>query len=135
MNAPARLGWLKDGRNRDLLQIKVSGVYSVTNTATGRRYIGSSLCIGQRWTAHRSQVQGHYPGTVSPIGQDALSLGVEAFAFDLLEIVPADEDALEQAERRWITYFATCPGGVYNVEMTGRRPRRRRPSPQPSSGE
>lgn len=33
------------------------GVYSITNNKDGKRYIGSSIDIKQRWSTHASQLR------------------------------------------------------------------------------
>lgn len=33
------------------------GIYEVVNTISGSRYVGSAVCIGQRWKSHRSALR------------------------------------------------------------------------------
>lgn len=39
-------------------KMKISGVYSIVNNVTGDFYIGSSVDVKRRWTAHRSPLSG-----------------------------------------------------------------------------
>lgn len=35
-----------------------AGIYEICNTVNGKRYIGSSVRIKERWRAHRSALDG-----------------------------------------------------------------------------
>ena len=62
---------------------KVCGIYSITNTENGKRYIGSSVNIPKRWNLHRWRLdKGEHH---SPHLQNSWKKrGAEAFKFEVL---------------------------------------------------
>ena len=65
---------------------KISGVYKITNTATGDFYIGSSKNVKKRWTNHKSiSLWKRYPN--NPLYKDMQKYGVDKFSFQILEEV------------------------------------------------
>lgn len=99
-----------------------SGVYAITNTATGQVYVGSSVNVRNRWSTHRECFAA---GRQQRLMQAEWNrCGEAAFVFSVLEETAADEQSLQAAEQRWLNSFA--PDQLYNrarnVGRPGRRP-------------
>ena len=81
-------------------KIPVSGVYCIKNLITGQVYVGSSISIYKRWSAHRL------------LGASWITYGEAAFDFEILEHV-ADKSLLVSREQHWITVLNSslncCP--------------------------
>lgn len=101
-----------------------AGVYAVVNNITQARYIGSTKNFTVRSRAFRTALRTGYVPMNGNLAAARREHDESAFSIELLEEVEADDDALERAERRWIAHFAERPGGVYNIDKSGRRPRR-----------
>lgn len=82
---------------------KISGIYSITQISTGKRYIGSSVHIRQRWTSHRSSLNRNL--NFNPHLQNAWNkYGHEDFIFEILEENISSEQ-LENKENEYISKF------------------------------
>ena len=78
---------------------KISGIYKITNTATGDFYIGSSKNVKSRWTYHKCQlVHKRYPN--NPLYQDMQKYGVDKFELQILAEVEVDK--LKEMEQEFI---------------------------------
>ena len=78
---------------------KISGVYKITNTATGDFYIGSSKDVKLRWKNHKCQsVWNQCPN--NPMYLDMQKYGVEKFVFEILAEV--EPDSLKEKEQQFI---------------------------------
>lgn len=78
---------------------KISGIYKITNTATGDFYIGSSKNINHRWENHKCQsTLNRYPN--NPLYKDMQKYGIDKFSFQILE--EAEIDSLKQKEQQFI---------------------------------
>ncbi len=84
--------------------LSLSGIYCIHNVVSGRRYVGSSVCIRHRWSAHRSELdRGKHIS--KRMQQSWVKHGSAAFEFIVLEEVP-DHGALIEREQYWIDHFA-----------------------------
>lgn len=89
-----------------------SGIYKVTNTATGEIYIGKSTSVGDRWINHIKSACG-LEGVADSQFQRALrQYGVTSFTWELLEEVPKDQ--LTEKEKYYISFYDTTHYG-YNM--------------------
>lgn len=89
------------------------GVYAICNTLTGKRYIGSSININRRWTAHRCNLRrgSHHSDGLQA---DWDLCGEQHFTFELLESLN-DTNRLVAAEKEWIDRFGGIGSdGLYN---------------------
>jgi len=77
-----------------------SGVYSITNTISGNRYIGSSHIIKKRWISHRAELRRNKHRN-QRLQQAWQKHGEAAFLFEVLELVP-NRDGLFDKEQAWI---------------------------------
>ena len=93
-----------------------TGVYSITNTVNGRRYVGSaSLSFKKRWGEHKAAlIAGKH---FNRILQRAWNkYGEQAFAFEILLVCdPANCISQEQA---CIDFYRVNGPGVYNLSPT-----------------
>ena len=90
----------------------IAGIYAIVNTVTGRLYIGSSLSVGIRLTAHLiiRNTNEHL--------QSAIALkGLEVFQVVLVEIYELDPNlsdvenivALLEREQHWLNWLFSLP--------------------------
>lgn len=80
----------------------MTGIYRITNKATGECYVGKSKHVKERWTEHFSK---GYGAMHSGKFQAAIDeYGKEGFTFDILE--ECDEATLHERERYWINALA-----------------------------
>jgi len=79
--------------------MKKCGIYKITNEETGKFYVGSSVDIRQRWSAHKSKLRRgihcnqHLQNSWNKHGEDS-------FVFEILSEV--GEEFLLTEEKRWI---------------------------------
>lgn len=72
-----------------------SGIYIITNTVNGKRYIGSSVDIHRRWVTHKRELRRgiHY----NPVLQRAWDkYGESAFEFSILLLCTKDDTLLNE---------------------------------------
>ncbi len=88
-----------------------TGIYSITNKSSGKKYVGLSVNIGKRWDNHKYELR---KGTHSnPHLQNSWNKHSEdVFRFEVLEVCDAYE--LEDKELYWIDKFNSCEDG-YNI--------------------
>ena len=96
---------------------KISGIYKITNTATGDFYIGSSKNVKKRWTEHkRKSMWKQNPN--KQLYQDMQKYGVDKFVFEILAEVEADK--LKETEQQFIEKlqptYNSCNAKGLNVE-------------------
>ena len=78
---------------------KISGIYKITNTVTGKFYIGSSKNVKHRWADHKCQsIWKKCPN--NPMYMDMMKHGTDKFAFEILAEVEADK--LKEKEQQFI---------------------------------
>ena len=82
--------------------MKIIGVYKITNTVTGKFYIGSSKDVKRRWAQHKSPSRwNEHPN--NPMYLDMKKYGVEKFDFEVLEVLEVVEpEELKDAEQKFI---------------------------------
>lgn len=89
-------------------------VYAITNSETGRRYIGSTCGTSARdryWT-HASALR-HQRHSNVDLQADWNSFGEASFSLNILESGIGDR-VLSKAEHQWIAHFRGQRAGVYN---------------------
>lgn len=78
---------------------KVSGIYEIVNTVTGKRYVGSAVNLAHRWRQHRCELG---KGRHNPILQNSWNKHGEAvFEFRVLEFVE-DKSLLIGREQHYL---------------------------------
>ena len=79
--------------------MKISGIYKITNTATGDFYVGSSKDVKHRWKSHKCKSRWkQYPN--NPMYLDMQKYGVDSFVFEILAEVEAG--SLKEMEQQFI---------------------------------
>lgn len=98
------------------------GIYMITNLVNGKKYIGQSICIERRFREHCNN--GKYTDK-SLIDTAIQKYGVSNFRFDILEVLPENNEILDEKERLWIKYYNTYENhDDYNLTdggMSGRK--------------
>lgn len=75
------------------------GVYLITNTITGAKYVGQSKDIKRRITEHRTP-NASLKSKNNKFIEDIAKYGIESFTFEVLEECPAEQ--LLATEKKWI---------------------------------
>jgi group I intron endonuclease len=104
-----------------------AGIYSITNTTNGYRYVGSAVNLNKRWNLHRHDLRhgvhgnGHLQHAFDKYGEDA-------FTFDVLEVceipalIPREQWWLDTAQPEYnICRIAGSPLGRACAEATHRK--------------
>lgn len=97
------------GRGSDLDR---SGIYRISNTISGRFYIGSAKTFRERWANHKcSLAKGHHENT--HLQRAWSKYGPDAFKFYILELVDDPLHLIEAEQRHIDAHWST--GMLYNV--------------------
>lgn len=94
------------------------GVYSITNTKTGKMYIGSSKNIETRWKQHLKMLNNGTHHSAKLQRSYTATKDKSVFQLDVLEEV-ADETTLLDVEQKYIDKFDTFNSG-YNCSANTR---------------
>ena len=82
----------------------IIGVYKISNTLSGRYYIGYSTNINRRFTVHRNKLKQNYHDNI--FLQRAYNLdGEDKFVYEIIHICDTEEDAKE-IELQYLTDFS-----------------------------
>lgn len=77
----------------------MQGIYLITNTITGARYVGQSIDIERRWTEHRTP-NASFKNKSKRFIDDIKQYGISNFKFEVLE--ECERGKLLERERYWI---------------------------------
>lgn len=77
----------------------MTGVYLITNTITGAKYVGQSVNIERRMMEHRTP-NSSLKSKSKRFADDIIRYGIESFTFEVLEECPVDR--LLETEKKWI---------------------------------
>lgn len=89
------------------------GIYSITNTKNGKRYIGSGKNIEERWKQHRSLLrQARHHSRHLQAAWD--KYGESSFAFEM--VVVCEQEELLSLEQFWIDAFQ-CADGTHGYNI------------------
>src|SRR5262245_22147309 len=98
-----------------LLKLKpVSGVYTITNVKNGKVYIGQSINIKMRWSAH---VDALFYGkhTNKSLLSDFQDMGIKVFNAEIVELCEPDKVVLLKRERFYIAQYYQGGYDLYNT--------------------
>jgi len=97
-----------------------AGIYLITHTVTGDRYVGRSHTIERRWKSHIAQLQKrkHHSKAMQALADE---YGINSFSFEILEVcepLPGRrfDDVLSDTEQKWIEQL----GPELNIKGTER---------------
>lgn len=94
--------------------IYICGIYTITNTVSGRVYVGSAARIHKRWGAHRNHLKNSTHHS-KPLQRSWKKHGEEAFIFEVVEIVPNPADLVVR-EQHWLDKLGTAhPKRGFNI--------------------
>ena len=94
-----------------------TGIYAITNTVTGKSYVGSAVNIRTRFAVHRNQLNAHRH--CNPKLQNSWNKhGLYAFEFRVLE--HCEKTVLAEREQHWMDALdaVTCGYNVYPFART-----------------
>lgn len=78
-----------------------SGIYTITNRVNGKRYVGQAGSFRDRWLHHKSTLRRGVHGN-RHLQSAWIKHGEAAFSFEVLELVPATDEAMCAREQHWI---------------------------------
>ena len=87
---------------------RIPGIYSITNTITGRVYIGKSVNIPDRWWSHLASEHN------KELKDDFNTYGIGAFTFRILALAPKSK--LDSLEREYISEYSS-QYSLYNIKL------------------
>ena len=90
-----------------IIKMKIVGIYLITCTVNGRKYVGQSLDIKRRFRQHKRKQQN------PKFKQDVDKYGIEAFKFEILE--ECKEENLTERE----DYYLDLIKPYYNIKTEG----------------
>lgn len=95
------------------------GIYKITNVVNQKAYIGQSINIGRRWTAHKTHYKNDsYSDYNCPLYRAMRKYGIENFKFEIVE--QCESEKLNEREKYWISYYRTFnPEKGYNLTAGG----------------
>ena len=96
--------------NRVLGPNPVCGIYKITNTSTGEKYIGQSVNIAERWKQHIKCGLGIDASSTNKLYNIMQKTGVWNFTFEILE--KCSRDKLNEKERFWIEMYQSNKIGM-----------------------
>jgi len=82
---------------------KKTGIYKITEIATGKCYVGQAIDAASRWRQHIKRGLGAEAPTRNKLYPAMKSIGVENFTFEIIEECSRDE--LDAKEDFWQEYF------------------------------
>lgn len=90
-----------------------SGIYAITNTVNGKKYIGSALNIRTRCNFHRSMLSlGKHHS--QKLQRSWIKNGADVFEFSVVEYVH-EKIHLVAREQFWIDHFKSATSSGYNM--------------------
>lgn len=96
--------------------IIIIGIYSITNTINGKKYIGHSTNIKQRWNYHKTYLKNNEHDN-QHLQDDYNKFGASAFEYELVE--ECEESKLDEREVYWISVYDSKNNG-YNMTIGGK---------------
>lgn len=93
----------------------MTGIYAITCTATGEKYIGQSVAIKRRWATHKRELKNgiHYN---QHLQRTYNKYGPDSFIYEILEQCPSEK--LNEREQFYIKLFDTHNHG-FNQDNGG----------------
>lgn len=80
-----------------------TGIYKITEIATGKCYVGQAANIADRWKQHIKRGVGAEAPTRNKLYPAMIAAGPENFTFEVIEV--CDRTMLDEREKYWTDYF------------------------------
>ena len=97
-----------------------SGIYSITNTVNGKKYIGSAVNFDRRFKDHKKRLLANAHHSTK-LQNSWLKHGAAAFVFEVIEYC-CDHKLLIECEQKWIDKFHSFSQMGYNESPTAGSP-------------
>jgi group I intron endonuclease len=98
-----------------------SGIYCITNTINGKKYIGQSINIKRRFTQHKRAVEKMRKGECFVMHRSMAKNGIDKFTFEVL-LYATDREYMNLMEQKCIEKFNTLHPNGYNLNTGGQCP-------------
>lgn len=95
-----------------------SGIYLITNTVTGKQYVGQSNGIKKRFARHKRAARTKHRREAFYLHNSISKHGVENFKFEVL-LYAKDREYLNLMEQRCIEAYGTLSPAGYNLDSGG----------------
>lgn len=99
------------------------GIYCIEHIDSGKKYIGKSKVIEQRFITHRSELKREIrkKDTNRKLYNAVRKYGLDRFKFYILESFDhLDDDVLTDSELKWMDYYESCTKKGYNLRRDSR---------------
>jgi group I intron endonuclease len=94
--------------------VYICGIYTITNTVSGRIYVGSAAKIHKRWLAHRNHLK-HGTHHSKSLQRSWIKHGPDAFVFEVVEVVSNSLDLIVR-EQHWLDKLGSAhPKRGFNI--------------------
>lgn len=90
-----------------------SGIYKITDTTSGKCYVGQSVNLSERWRQHIKRGLGAETPTKNKLYPAMKEIGIENFSFEIIEECPKEK--LDELEDYWQNYFEAKSWG-YSIK-------------------
>ena len=90
-----------------------SGIYKITDTTSGKCYVGQSVNLAERWRQHIKRGLGAETPTKNKLYPAMKEVGIENFSFEIIEECPKEK--LDELEDYWQNYFEAKSWG-YSIK-------------------
>jgi hypothetical protein len=98
-----------------------SGIYCITNTITGKKYIGQSINIKRRFAQHKRAVEKNKKSECFVMHRSMAKHGVDKFTFEVL-LYATDREYMNLMEEKCIEKLNTLHPNGYNLNTGGQCP-------------
>jgi group I intron endonuclease len=95
-----------------------SGIYLITNSVTGKQYVGQSLGIRKRFARHKRAATTKHKREAFYLHNSIAKYGVDNFKFEVL-VYADDRDYLNDLEQKVIAAYGTMSPNGYNLDSGG----------------
>ncbi len=101
-----------------------SGIYAITNTVNGKKYIGSAVNLSARWRKHKSAlgISKHHncylQSAWNKYGKDAFEFSVVEYVPDKTLLIAAEQKHIDSIEKDGSYNFCRVAGSILGVKRS-----------------